>query len=200
MPAPHAGAGTDFQLVLVCTANQIRSPIAEALVQRLAGALPLATRSLGILDLGSRPSPRDAVEAAEDFGLDISRHRSRWLEPGSLRECDAVVGFEPVHVATAVLEGGAPTERVFLLRELVDLLEQEDPPAEHEPVERARLAVARAHERRRALRSPRIGASLDDPLGRGRNAYRSAVRELGELVPRLVDGLFPPKSSGGRDR
>ena len=54
----------------------------------------------------------------------------RWLEPGSLRDSDAVVGFEPVHVAAAVLEGGAPTERAFLLRELVELLEQEDAPAE----------------------------------------------------------------------
>jgi protein-tyrosine phosphatase len=200
MPAPQAGAGTDFQLVLVCTANRIRSPIAEALVQRLAGALPLSTRSRGLLDLGSKPPPRDAIEAAEDFGLDISRHRSRWLEPGSLRDCDAVVGFEPVHVAAAVLEGGAPTERVFLLRELVELLEREDAPAEDEPVERARSAVARAHERRRALRTRTLGASLDDPLGRGRSAYRSAVRELGELVPRLVDGLFPPRSSGDRGR
>ncbi len=186
--------------MLVCTANRIRSPIAEVLVQRLAGALPLTARSRGLLDLGSKPPPRDAIEAADDFGLDISRHRSRWLEPGSLRDCDAVVGFEPVHIATAVLEGGAPTERVFLLRELVELLEQEDAPAEDDPVERARLAVARAHERRRALRTHTIGASLADPLGRGRSAYRSAVRELGELVPRLVDGLFPPRSSGDRGR
>ena len=77
------------------------------------GRSRLRARSSGLLDLGSKPPPRDAVEAAADLGLDISRHRSRRLEPGSLRDCDAVVGFEPVHVATAVLEGGAPTERVL---------------------------------------------------------------------------------------
>jgi len=193
-------AEPDFQLVLVCTANQIRSPIAEALVLRLAGALPLATRSRGLLDLGPKSPPSAAIEAAADLGLDISTHRSRRLEPGSLRESDAVVGFEPVHVASAVLDGGALVERAFLLRELVELLEQVDAPAESDPAERARLAVAAAHQRRRALRVHNIAASLDDPLGRGRSAYRSAVRELGELVPRLVDGLFPPAGTGARGR
>ena len=185
-----AEPGNEFELVLVCTANQIRSPIAEALVRRLAGALPLATRSMGLLDIGSKPPPWEAIEAAADLGLDISMHRSRRLEPRSLRDTDAVVGFEPVHVAAAVLNGGAPVGRVFLLRELVELLEQGDAPDVAEPVRRARLAVAGAHERRRALRAHNVSASLDDPLGRGRSAYRSATRELGELVPRLVHGLF----------
>src|SRR5215211_5075826 len=122
-------AEPDFQLVLVCTANQIRSPIAEALVLRFAGALPIATRSRGLLDLGPKSPPPAAIEAAADLGLDISTHHSRRLEPGSLRESDAVVGFEPVHVASAVLDGGALVERAFLLRELVELLEQVDAPS-----------------------------------------------------------------------
>ena len=113
MPELPARAEPDFQLVLVCTANQIRSPIAEALVLRFAGALPLATRSRGLLDLGPKSPPPAAIEAAADLGLDISTHRSRRLEPGSLRESDAVVGFEPVHVArpcsTAARSSSAPS-------------------------------------------------------------------------------------------
>ena len=194
-----AKPGNQFELVLICTANQIRSPIAEALINRLAGALPLATRSAGLLDLGSKPPPREAVEAAADLGLDISGHRSRRLEPRSLRDTDAVIGFEPVHVAAAVLDGGAHVGRAFLLRELVELLEQGDAPEAIEPVPRARLAMAGAHERRRSLPAHNVSASLDDPLGRGRNAYRNATRELGELVPRLVDGLFrKPSDDSGR--
>ena len=73
-------------------------------------------------------------------------------------------------------------------------------PSESDPVERARLAVARAHARRRALPVQNIAASLDDPHGRGRSAYRSAVRELGELVPRLVDGLFRQARAADRGR
>ena len=186
--------------MLLCTGNQIRSPIAEALVGRLAGALPVTTRSMGLLDLGAKAPPHEAIEAAADLGLDISRHRSRRLEPLSLRGSDVVVGFEPVHVAAAVLEGGALAERSFLLRELVELLEQLGDLEENEPVERARLAVAQAHERRRSRPAHNVAASLNDPLGRGRSAYRSAVRELGELVPRLVDGLFRPSPSGDRGR
>ncbi len=195
-----ADAGAPFELVLVCTGNQIRSPIAEALVGRLAGSLPVSARSRGVLELASKAPPREAVDAAAELGLDISGHRSRRLEPQSLRVSDAVVGFEPVHVATAVLEGGAAAERSFLLRELVELLEQVHVSGEPEPAERARQAVAQANERRRELGARNVAASLADPLGRGRNAYRTAVGELGELVPRLLDGLFRPEPAGDRAR
>lgn len=190
--ADPSGAARTFEVVLVCTGNQIRSPIAEALVGRLTAAFPVATRSLGLVDLGGKPPPREAIEAAAELGLDISGHRSTWMEPRALAESDVVVGFEPLHVAAAVLDGGAPAERTFMLRELVDLLERTDIPQQVDPVERARLAVVRANERRRAPGGRRLAAPVHDPLGRGRSAHRHAARELDELVPRLVDGLFRP--------
>ena len=190
--ADPSGPALAFEVVLVCTGNQIRSPIAEALVGRLAAAFPVATRSLGLVDLGGKPPPREAIEAAAELGLDISMHRSTWMQPQALEESDVVVGFEPVHVAGAVLDGGAPAERTFMLRELVELLEEIDVPQERDPVGRARLAVARANARRRALGGRSLAAPVHDPLGRGRGAHRGAARELDELVPRLVDGLFRP--------
>jgi len=188
-----AGPALAFELALVCTGNQIRSPIAEALVGRLAATFPIATQSMGLVDIGREPPPREAIEVAAGLGLDISMHRSRRMEPLSLQESDLVVGFELVHVAAAVLDGGARAERTFMLRELVELLEQVDVPEEDNPATRARLAVAVAHERRGALSGRSAAAPVNDPLGRGRGAYRSAARELGELVPRLVDGLFRPR-------
>lgn len=186
------GPALAFEVILVCTGNQIRSPIAEALVGRLAGVFPVATRSLGLVDLGAKPPPKEAIEAATELGVDISMHRSTWMRPRALEESDVVVGFEPVHVAAAVLDGGAPVERTFMLRELVELLEEVDVPQDMDQVERARLAVARANERRRALGGRSLTAPVHDPLGRGRSAHRSAARELDELVPRLIDGLFGP--------
>ncbi len=176
----------------MCTGNQIRSPIAEAFVRRLASALPVATRSMGLVDLRGEPPPQEAIEAAAALGLDISMHRSRWMEPLALQHSDAVVGFEFIHVAAAVVDGGARAERTFMLRELVELLELVDVPEGNAPAERARLAVARADERRRALGRRSVAAPVDDPLGRGRTAYRTAAGELGALVPRLVNGLFRP--------
>jgi len=185
-------------MILVCTGNQIRSPIAEALVGSFAAAFPVATRSLGLVDLGGKPPPREAIEAAAELGLDISMHRSTWMQPRTLEESDLVVGFEPVHVAGAVLDGGAPAERTFMLRELVELLEEVDVPQELDPMKRARLAVAQANGRRRMLGGRSLAAPVHDPLGRGRGAHRSTARELDELVPRLVDGLFRPRPAENR--
>ena len=194
-PAAAGEPALAFELALVCTGNQIRSPIAEAFVQSLAVGLPLSTRSLGMVNIAGTPSPREAIEAAAGFGLDISRHKSNWMSPLALQRSDAVVGFEPVHVAAAVLDGGARVDRTFMLRELVELLEHVKVPNDIEPTERARLAVAEAHRIRRASGGrPRV-APVADPLGRGRRAYETTMRELGELVPLLIQGLF-----GGSER
>jgi protein-tyrosine phosphatase len=179
----------EFELVLLCTGNRARSPIAEGFLRELVADLPVRVRSLGTLELGAAPALPEAIEAAAAHGLDISAHRARALAGEDLSGADLVVGFEHRHVAAAVVDGGARRDRVFSLPELVELLEQGPAQRLGEPVERATQAIADAHARRSGhLAAGR--AELADPLGQDRHFYRDTVERVRELSTRLALGLF----------
>jgi protein-tyrosine phosphatase len=178
-----------FELVLICTGNRVRSPIAEAFLGHLLADLPVELRSLGTLQLGEAPPLPEALEAAAVLGFDISGHRARAIHGQDLSGADLVIGFEQRHVAAAVVEGGALRERTFLLTELVELLPDSRMEPFGDPVERARQAVAEAHARR-AESGATTAAELADPLGQDRSFYRTTVERVRNLSTRLAIGLF----------
>jgi protein-tyrosine phosphatase len=179
----------EFELVLLCTGNRARSPVAEGFLRDQLADLPVRLRSLGTLELGSAPALREAIEAAALLGLDISDHRARPLAGEDLSGADLVVGFEQRHVVAAVVDAGARRDRVFSLPELVELLEESGPHRFGDPIVRARQAIADAHARRSG-HSASSRAELADPLGRDRNFYRDTVEQVRELSIRLAVGLF----------
>jgi protein-tyrosine phosphatase len=179
----------EFELVLLCTGNRARSPIAEGFLRGLLADLPVRVRSLGTLELGAAPALPEAIEAAAVLGLDISEHRARPLAGEDLSGADLVVGFEQRHVAAAVVDGGARRDRVFSLPELVELLEESPSQRFGDPVERARRAIADAHAQRGG-HSVSSRAELADPLGQDPSFYRNTVERVRELSTRLAVGLF----------
>ncbi|MBM3957291.1 MAG: hypothetical protein FJ313_04485, partial [Gemmatimonadetes bacterium] len=71
-----------FRVLLVCTGNQCRSPMAEALLRRLAAtdsAAPLEIRvsSAGTAAPAGFPATQQAQEACAEEGIDLTGHRSR---------------------------------------------------------------------------------------------------------------------------
>jgi protein-tyrosine phosphatase len=178
-----------FDLILVCTGNRVRSPVAEGFLRHLLADLPVRVRSLGTLDLGGLPPLSEALDAASRLGLDISTHRTRTLYSEDLTQADLVLGFERSHLAAAVVDGGAPTERVFSLPELVGLIEETEPARDMEPIERARHTIAHAHARRhRDVGLPL--AELADPLGQSRAVFRDTIERVRDLSERVAVGLF----------
>jgi protein-tyrosine phosphatase len=179
-----------FRLVLICTGNRFRSPIAEGLIRELTPTVPLEVSSLGLLDLPEAPPLDEALEEAAALGIDISAHRARRLATESLGEPDLVLGFERIHVAEAVVHAGAPRERTFTLPELVELLEVAEAATVEDPVEHARAAVRAAEERRAALPPDTPLPELPDPWGRPRAAYGEIASSVADYSRRLVARLF----------
>jgi protein-tyrosine-phosphatase len=160
------------------------------LLARDGAGLPLQIHSLGLLSLGAAPALPEAVELAQAIGLDLSGHRARDLTQLDLRPVDLVLGFEQIHVSTAVVDGYAAIERTFTLPELVELLAAlPDEPSSPEPVERARARIERAHALRSDERN-RAVPEIADPLGRPRSAQRRLADEIRALVSELHDQLF----------
>jgi low molecular weight protein-tyrosine phosphatase len=187
-------ADTAFQLVVLCTGNRFRSPLAEVLLRDLTEGLPVDVSSAGTLSLGEVPALPEAIEAATAMGLDLNPHRFRHFRNAALADADLVLGFERAHVATAVVDGAAKPERTFTVPELVELLRQVEPRA-HDPIDRAREAIALAHGARSA-RPPLLDLSeLGDPYGRSQRVYRETAERVETLCEELAARLFraPPR-------
>jgi len=173
----------ELEIVFVCTGNRFRSPLGAALLAKATKDESVRVESAGTLDLGSVPALPEAIEHGHRLGVDLTGHRARSVRDVDLRSADLVLGFEPMHVATAVVDAGARRDRSFMLPELVDLF---DAQAESglEGIERA--STRRANERGR--QSPH---EIADPLGKGEKAFRETADEIDRLVSMLAAQLFP---------
>jgi protein-tyrosine-phosphatase len=177
-----------FVLVLVCTANRFRSPLAAAIVRDAVRGLPVDVRSYAAAGPSGPAALREALERAGRFGVCLGDHVATRLGAGELAGVDLVLGFERAHVAAAVVDGGAPRGRAFTLPEFVPLAEATGV-AQSDPVTRARAVVAAAADAR-AVAAPIRLAELADPAGGPAAGFDVAAREVHALSRRLVAALF----------
>jgi protein-tyrosine phosphatase len=178
-----------LDVVVICTGNQFRSPILEGLLKAGAAGLPMRVSSAGTADLGPAPALPEAIALAAGFGVDLGEHRARFIRSQDLSRADLVIGFEIAHLAEAVVEAGAAPERTFMLREVVDLLE-ELPGEPSGTVADARAALLHANALRPANSMPSPDHQIGDPVGGTPDVFRATATTLRQLAQRLVQGLF----------
>lgn len=187
-----------LEIVVICSGNRFRSPIAQAVLQEASAGLPVRVGSAGTLDLQPGPALPQAITFGNSLGLDLSAHASRRVAGSDLSEADLVIGFEPIHAATAVMDARARRERTFLLTELVGLLAHVALPVDAGPVERARSVVREANELRR--RGPTSQwEEIADPMGGPEAGFVATGRLVRELTLSLAQSLFGLRSSQRRD-
>jgi protein-tyrosine-phosphatase len=181
-------AEAPFDVAVVCRANRFRSPLAEAAIGRLTADLPVTVASYGTMEFASGEALPGAVAAAEQLGLDLSAHAARPLGGADLSGAGLVIGFERIHVASAVVDARAPRDHTFTLPELVELLRLV-PVEALPPLDRARRAVQQAA----ALRgkSPTPPPELADAVEVG--DYRRIAASVLDLSVELVERLFGSK-------
>lgn len=182
--------GSIFEVMFVCTGNRFRSPLAEAVFRRATAGLPVAVGSRGTLELGSIPPLPEATREGARLDLDLSAHRTHPLLGCELGGADLVVGFERMHVVTAVVEAHARRERTFTLPEIVGLLDRIGSAAARDGVERARRTVAAAGAARRDDPLRLNVPELADPLGGTPETFRRTADQVDELTRRLAVQLF----------
>jgi protein-tyrosine phosphatase len=178
-----------FRICFVCTGNRCRSPVAAGVFEALTAGPPVEVTSAGVLEAG-HASPKETVRAAREVGIELDDHRSRTLGDVDLSGYDLVIGFEFDHIAAAVVDHGARRETTFGLREIVELLEEIEPPEESDPIARAGAAIKRANERR-GDDLPRV-RPVTDPFGLPLSEHRKMVATVSDLCERLAGGLFGP--------
>ncbi len=108
-------------IVLVCTGNTCRSPMAEALLKeqlrlKFGNDDAVQVLSAGVAaGQGSMASPQ-AVQVMEDRGLDLTGHSSRPLDDAVMNVADLVLTMTRGHQAAILAAWPDMHDRVFTLR------------------------------------------------------------------------------------
>ncbi len=109
-------------VLLVCTGNVCRSPMAEAILAQRLDALGLAgeirVESAGIRARDGDPASREAVALMAARGLSLDKHAARSVSEGMLNRAQAVVVMEDLQRQYLFHLSMKNLHKVFLLTEL----------------------------------------------------------------------------------
>jgi protein-tyrosine phosphatase len=185
-------------ILVVCTGNVCRSPIAEVCLRselsaRFGDRGP-NVHSAGTAGWDGSPAFARSAEAAAEHGIDVSRHVARTLSRDMVEEADLVLCMAAEHRSHVLASTGHVEARTFTLKGLVRVLEQlpldaasDDPGSLGARIEEADSA--------RATSGSIVDEDIEDPYGDSVTAHRAIVVEIEEWTRRLVTGLYGANSS-----
>jgi len=148
-------------ILVVCTANVCRSPMAAALLKHALAAQPEPLSSLEIISAGvagreGESVSANSVTALKKVGLDISSHRSRALTEELVKNALAVIGMTESHRASLEYAIKPVPCNIYLFREFM-------------PAPSAK--------------------EIGDPFGGSLKVYEASRDEMVEAIPSLVEFL-----------
>ena len=173
-------------ILFVCTANQCRSVMAEAVARRRFAGMPFVFDSAGLIE-GGRSMPPAGVEVASEWGFDLAAHVSRRVDTRRLRGWDVILTMTREHVRELVAADAELWPRVFTLPQFVRWLD------DHRPSRHVLLGEWIDMAGADRPRSEMIGASaqddIEDPVDKPPEAWRDLVAELTWEIDRIADRL-----------
>lgn len=118
-----------MRILVVCSGNICRSPMAEGILTHLCRLqrIPASVRSAGMLGIVGRPPAENAILACAERGVDIASLRSQGFSREHVAWADVVLCMERVHLEEVLHRGGAPERAVLLGRFAGGLLGDEIP-------------------------------------------------------------------------
>ena len=97
-------------VLIVCTGNICRSPMAVAILQHLLqarGVDDIEVRSAGTAPWDGAPASEGSYLVSLEHGLDLSSHRARQLTTDIVADAALILGMSAGHVDRAIQLGGA---------------------------------------------------------------------------------------------
>jgi protein-tyrosine-phosphatase len=184
------GAAEAFSLLIVCTANQCRSPMGEALARREMQRylVDAVVGSAGTNATDGRPPTEGMERTARKMGLDLSRHRSRSVDAEMVAASTLIVAMERRHIIELAGNHGAPLGRTYTLPELASLALEASPRTVFETIDDwlARIAPGRTHASVLSSRTEEV----PDPTGQSARRYRKVAAQLEALTATVLDAAF----------
>lgn len=168
------------RILVVCTANICRSPMAERLLaEYLARRVPDARAVISSAGTHARPGDPAASgmqRIAEGWGLDLDYHRSRRVDQELAASQDLVITMEDAHRTVVSRLAPGLGSRTFIITELAALMDATGPPVAGTLPQR--VAAWHAARARTALDVTDVG----DPYGGPTQGYETTAWQLAGLV------------------
>jgi protein-tyrosine-phosphatase len=148
-------------ILIVCTANICRSPMAAGLLAHALSAQPEPLRSLKVISAGIAARSGDRVSensvlALKKTGIDISGHRSQPVTQELLNGALIVLGMTDSHRTMIQLQAEPPPEHLHLFRDFLP---------------------------------PSVDREIPDPFGGPLRLYEQSRDEMVEAIPSLIAHL-----------
>ena len=123
-------------ILIVCTANICRSPLAEVILRQLLATKPDAAQwkiaSAGTWAMYGAPAAEYSQRIAQTMGTDLSQHRSQPVTPELLQRYDLVLTMERKQKEGLILQYVTHARKIFMLSEMVGKLEDVPDPIGHD--------------------------------------------------------------------
>lgn len=176
-----------FAVLVVCTGNIARSPMAQRLLQhRLADCPDIAVSSAGTWGHEGSPMERHAAAALAELGVAEDGFLARELTPDLVVGADLVLTATREHRVAVLGHAGDALARTFTLREfarLVSLVSRDG--HQRSPAELVRAAA----QARGQVRVPPREDDVADPYGAPLRTYRRCRDDIATAVDVIAAAL-----------
>ena len=107
----------DRIIAFVCTGNTCRSPMAEAIFNKLAEEKGLDVRALsfGLAAVPGMPPSKNAVAVCKEIGIDISEKTSHFIYDYQLSDFEKIYCMSNEHYQILTQSVGLPPEKAEVL-------------------------------------------------------------------------------------
>jgi len=169
-----------LHVLVVCTGNICRSPLAERLLRTRLGDL-VSVRSAGTHGLDAWEMEPNAAAELERRGGDPAGHSSRRIGTDDVDEADLVLTMTTAQRTDVLADQPLAMSRTFTLLEFAALLDQHDGPFD-------RTATVRGLARRRGAATLE-DYDVADPMGQSPEVHAAVAETIAEAVDRIARRL-----------